>query len=802
LLQTAFLPHLTSAMAAALTGRPHAGRVLARLHRQNCFTVGHAAASAVYEYHPLFRAFLLRRAYAVLTVEQRADIQRRAAVLLERDGQLDAAAGLLRDAGDWSALALLVQSHSPALIHDARARLLADWIAAIPPEVTHQHPGLLLRRAAGRLVTEPSAARADLETALTLFRRAGDTTGSLLSWALIIETFALEHDDIRALDTWIATGEKLLLEIPTYPSIDVETRVASSMLLALMCRQPHHRDVNRWLARTIELADKASDVDVRVSATVAVLTYQVWLGDLDNALVRADDARTLLRSPAVRLSGRIAGYLTLVRLAWLTGDFDAARETAEAAMALDRDSGGAFRHRLAVEAAMAAVSSGDAMQARRWLADLGRDLPHLTRQIRGYYHLTVGWDALQRGDFSAALGELEKLLTATWQCGMPWLECLARMFAGQVALAADVPDSDLHAAQAAELVRQFNSPLFEFEALLTEADAARRGGDAARAMQILGRALPIGRAHGYINTWLWSSPTMAELAALALDAEVEVDYVRRVVRERKLVPADASVETDAWPWPVKILTLGRFEVVTNERPVRFRGKAQRKPLALLQALVALGGHRVREDRLTEVLWPDADGDAARQALATTLHRLRRLIGVEGAIVRADGGISLARDRCWVDVWAIERMIARAESAIARSPVRDHEWASSVRWTDRAVALYRGDFLGGDFASAAAAGVGERIRDRLLRQLRRLGHLWESIGDWEEAAECYERAVALNECAEEFYRRLMVAYQRLDRRGDAILTYERCRKNLSSAFGIAPSSATEAVRRGITPDPTP
>src|SRR5205085_7981674 len=138
LLQTAFLPRLTAAMADALTGRPDAGRVLARLHRQNGFTVEHTAASTVYEYHPLFRAFLLRRAYAVLTVERRADVQRRAAALLERDGQVEAAGALLRDAGDWLGLARLVESRAAALTAAGRRPLIDEWLAAIPADVVRE----------------------------------------------------------------------------------------------------------------------------------------------------------------------------------------------------------------------------------------------------------------------------------------------------------------------------------------------------------------------------------------------------------------------------------------------------------------------------------------------------------------------------------------------------------------------------------------------------------------------------------------------------------------------------------------
>jgi len=797
LLQTAFLPRLTAAMANALTGRPDAGGVLARLHRQNCFTVEHAAASAIYEYHPLFRAFLLRRAYAVLTVDQRADVQRRAAALLERDGQVEAAAGLLRNAGDWAGLARLVESRAAALMAAGRGALVDEWIAAIPDEVTRERPWLLFWRGAGRTAAAPAAARADLDAALALFRRAGDADGSFRAWATLVETFFYEQEDYRPLDGWIALFEELGREFPVYPSLDVETRAAAAMLLALMCRQPHHREIKVWARRALELAERTADPDLRVRSTLHVLAYQLWIGDLETAEVLAGDLRTLTRATEVSTGGRMASALMQVRLAWLRGDFDGARQTAEAALALGRTAGlDLFRHRLAGEAAMAALAAGDPASARRWLGELRRELPRLTRFARAYYHFVAGWDALHAGDLNAALGEQETLLTVAWQCGMPALQYLAHLLAARVLDAVGTPGADVHLTQATDLAHQLDSALFQFTALLVEADLASRRGDEGRVMKALARAMPLGRSHGYVNTWMWSPKMMAELAARALDADIEVDYVRRLVRERKLVPAEAPLEVETWPWPVKVFTLGRFEVLTGERPVRFAGKAQRKPLALLQALIALGGQRVREARLTEALWPDADGDAAHQALSTTLHRLRRLIGHERALVRHAGAISLVPEHCWVDLWAVERMTARAESAIGRSPVRDHEWAASVRWTDRAVALYRGEFLGGDPSLPWASGVSDRLRERLLRQLRKLGHLWESIGDWEEAAECYERAVLINECAEEFYRRLMMAYQQLNRRGDALLAYQRCRKNLSAVLGLVPSAETEAVRKSI------
>ena len=46
----------------------------------------------------------------------------------------------------------------------------------------------------------------------------------------------------------------------------------------------------------------------------------------------------------------------------------------------------------------------------------------------------------------------------------------------------------------------------------------------------------------------------------------------------------------AWPWCVKVFSLGRFEVQVNDVPLRFEGKTPRRPLALLKVI----GHDLRQ----------------------------------------------------------------------------------------------------------------------------------------------------------------------------------------------------------------
>jgi hypothetical protein len=72
----------------------------------------------------------------------------------------------------------------------------------------------------------------------------------------------------------------------------------------------------------------------------------------------------------------------------------------------------------------------------------------------------------------------------------------------------------------------------------------------------------------------------------------------------------------------------------------FGRKTQKRPLDLLQALIALGGVDVPVSLLTEALWPEAEGDAAYRAFERALCPSRRVLNSAGALVLAGGKLSL------------------------------------------------------------------------------------------------------------------------------------------------------------------
>lgn len=210
----------------------------------------------------------------------------------------------------------------------------------------------------------------------------------------------------------------------------------------------------------------------------------------------------------------------------------------------------------------------------------------------------------------------------------------------------------------------------------------------------------------------WRKDVSTKLAALALEHGIEAQHVVEMIRASRLEAPDRA--PDSWPWPVRIRMLGEFEVWRSGERVSFGGR-MRRPLELLRTIVALGGTGVKEQALIDLLWPEAEGDAAAHALVMTIHRLRKLIGLAGAVVHRDRRVSLDLRICWVDALELRRRLDRALEAVERPQLDAHE---VDRHAERILALYCGAFPSDEEGGTQHANAAAAMRDRLRAQLSR------------------------------------------------------------------------------------
>jgi DNA-binding SARP family transcriptional activator len=239
--------------------------------------------------------------------------------------------------------------------------------------------------------------------------------------------------------------------------------------------------------------------------------------------------------------------------------------------------------------------------------------------------------------------------------------------------------------------------------------------------------------------------------------------------------------------PVRIRTLGCFELEVDRETVHFDRKAPRRVLDLLKCIVALGAGGASRDALASALWPDSEGDAARAALEVTLHRLRKVLSHKAAAQLSKGVVHLEPSAVWIDAVAFEELADRANG---------EHGAVNLDAARRALALYGGPFLPNDEETAWLLPRRDRLRSRYVRLAIRAAQQCDQAGDPGQAAEIYAAALEAEPLIEDLYRRLMLCLARQGRLAEAFDVYRRCRNMLAMVFGAAPSQETKAAYASI------
>ncbi len=804
LLTSALLPRFSAPLAQALTGVPEAGRILASLTRRNYFTLKLPGPEPCYEYHPLFRDFLLNQARQTIDSQSLRNLEKEAGRLLAQAGQVRSAAELFCGSQDWEALEKLIQGHAAGLFAQGSNLMVVQWIGAFPEPVLAQRPWLAYWLGAATLIFDPLGARTHLEMAYRGFasQHPPDRAGMFLACAAACDSFIYLWGDFTPADQWIDRIQKLMDEGP-FPSADIEDLVTASMFTVLVWRAPGHKDMPLWHQRVSALLQRTENKQQKASLTTALVDYATWLGNPAAATFFLEAGRVGMGannlSPIIQLWTRIAESVH----AWITRDAARCQDAVSRALGIAQATEiHIFDAAILSRGVYGALSHDDVATAASYLEMMAQHLKQLRHLEVAHFHYLRAWQAAVQGETRTALAHARNAVETCTQQGTPYGLALAHLGLAQLLCELGEyakADPSLDAAMA--VAKNMQSLMLEYMALIIHARYDSERGRPEQALDALQQAFAIGHRQGlYVTPW-WRSDIMADVCVRALENNIVPEYARDLVRQADLTPADPPVHLENWPWPLKVYTLGRFAIHHHDTPIGHGGrKAQHRPLALLKALIAFGGRDVSQARLMEALWPDADGDVAHRSFDTTLHRLRKLLGNAEVLILSDGRLSLNDRLCWVDTWAFERLTTQAEEALAGTGTLDpkgalHAVDESSGWVRKILSLYRGVFLSGS-DHAWSFSLRERLQMRLQRCIDLIGRSYEAHQAWEQAADCYQKGLETDALAEVFYQRLMVCYGQLGRCAEAVAVYQRCRRELQASLHVAPTSETEAIYQSI------
>ncbi|MBI5198376.1 MAG: hypothetical protein HZA19_07185 [Nitrospirae bacterium] len=529
----------------------------------------------------------------------------------------------------------------------------------------------------------------------------------------------------------------------------------------------------------------SSDMGVRVRSAFALITDCNWRGDFPGSEGVLHLFRALSGSdpgvfpPLAMIMLRVAEATFLM----LAGRFAEGFQAVSDGLKISQEAGiPIWDSHLLGFGAMGALSTGDLRTARRYRERMSRNLAPGRNFDRSLYYGLSAWQSLLTGDVSQALSHAGLSHAAARELGATLPEACSHLLLAQILHeTGETARAQVHVQDGLRIARRMGSAMISYMGLTAEAQLAFDRGDEISGVNALRSALTLGRQQGIFNLFFWRPGVMTRLCARALEHEIETGYVHDLIRRRNLLPSTLQTETGTWPWPVKIYTLGRFSLLLNGNLVRFTGKTPQKPLSLLKALIILGGRQIREGRLNDLLWPDAEGDNAHKAFSVTLTRLRQRLGLDPAILLSNGSVSLDPARCWVDIWAFERLLTKA--------------ASKPSELEKAMQLYKGPLLPGENDPWVIA-VRDRLRTRFLTCVHTLTRHYRDEQLWEKAVDAYQSALKAEEEAESLYQGLIRCHLHLGDHSEALQTYRRCEAILAARLGIPPSPQTKALIQPI------
>jgi LuxR family maltose regulon positive regulatory protein len=736
LLQTAYLPKMSARIASALTAVPDAERILGELHAANYFvTLRGTRPEPLYEYHPMLRDFLQARADETLGKEGRRQLQRASAREMEQAGQPAEALALYRDSHDWSAMAAVIERSAAALLAQGRGETVARWVEELPPEMQLKHPWTVYWAASSRAQLAPREARLLYEKAFDLFRAQGDAKGVVLACAGAMDAILYELDDFSLLDRWIAVlDEACLGPGGALDSPELEARVACSMFVSLTLRQPQRRDIGEWIERALGASRELSEINLKVSTGLLVALTLMWTGLFARASELIDAMRRQSAAPGVSTFSLLTLRTLEAMHGMLTADAEACDKAMREGLALARATGvNTWTFQLLAYGYGGALGGNDLRRA----AALAKQLePHVAGAGRFnlclYRHFQA-WEAMLERDVMGALQHEKAALRMAIEVGCPFFEVLCRLALAEILAECDDERkcvAHLHALRS--IVRGIDNAHLEFSCLIGFAQIALEHGRSRPGLNALRRGLELGREYGYAHFLWWRASAVGRVLGHALQAGIEPDYVRSLIKRRRLAPEGAPA--GPWPWQYKVQTFGGFRLLRHDEPLPATGKAQRRPLELLKLVIAYGGEQVAEHRVTDALWPRIDGDSAHRSFTSALHRLRRLLGEDRAVVLHEGRVTLDRRYFSIDTWEFDALAAAIEETNERERLD--------KLAQRMLELYRGPFLAGEEASWQIAPRA-RLSARLGRVMARVMRHWQESGEPARAHAYYEKCIEID-----------------------------------------------------------
>lgn len=757
--------------------------MLAYLRRQELFVV--EAAGDVLRYHHIFHNFLREQA----DPDQQCKWNRQAAEYFSKDNDPESAIHHLMEAQAWDEVANLLDIHSANLMSAGRLDTLTAYLDSLPPEVLHGHPMLIFTLGElARLHSRFEESQGWYKQAETIWRSRGQQDGVAR---------ALRGQARVYLDTVNPSKAEELLEQAIRLSDGFEDREAQMRLYELLAE-------NKLNAGR---ADEAERLLQRAEAlrTEGPSNEQLWFRVLIRT-GRLTEARRALEERAASeehdpVAMPRAHRETMFILSLIYSFMGLGEEAYQSALKGTRRGD---ELKSPYMTAVGYMRQGHALTLRK--AD-GEQAPsyhegrsQFEKSIQVSRTLSVprllieaDWGLCRvsgyQGDLAAAQTYAHEGIEIATQYGDEWVASLTRLTMGASLM--------LHARyEAAEewlarAVRGFQecSDLFGLTAArLWLLFGWLKQKQFARLEKVLPEVLTTCRENDYdflfLRPSLLGTPDERLFVPLLNHARRhswESAYVERLLDTLGLSAAELHPG-----FQLRIQTLGGFQVWRGEEAIPSNGWRREKARQLFQLLITYRHSPLDRDQICEHLWSEADLVTAQRNFKITLNTLYQVLeqerdpGAESAFIVREGSTYSLRPGADI----------RLDTDHFVEAVKGSR--NDVALLEKAVGLYKGEYLPETLYETWAAEERERLQSMFLESADRLAEVYIDRKRFAEAVEVCQRLLAIDNCWERAYRHLMLAYAGLGDHGQVGRVHQRCVQTLKKELDVPPSPETQSL----------
>lgn len=709
LLETSQLPFMTADLVREVLGAAEVA-LLEELVIKNFFVERRSAPTAIYQYHPLFHSFLNSTAERLFAEPRLTELRRRSAQALEGKGLFEQAVEGYAGIAAYEKIRGIIMGQARNLVSEGRHRTLAHWLELLPERERDRHPQLIYWQGVASIIEAPLDSRGYCTRAYQAFKDLGDLPGQLLCWSTMVEGFILMRSGFTELDFWISEGERLGAALDSVEDVEAVAIFSANMLIALLLRDQGHPQLPMWQERCASLLDRCGSLHAMAVLISGLFWSYHYLGDVHKAGLVEARLQLFSGQPGIPAVGKLTLSMLLALAAVGRGDHESCLRTVADTLAIAEKTGIHTYDLLVVSFGVyTGLTTGDLPLAHSYLEKLASLLAPHALWDHAQLHYLKAWFCLEKKELAEARNLLRKAGDFIHSCGNPYTIACVDILEANLQLDYGQPAEARRHFQAVGNNRRLgHNQIIKLVTQLGLADSAFAENMPREGEQHFLNAVELMRTNGLTLPFPMVNRRMGHVVAQALDAGISDPVVYDLLTRWRLQPPSPEMTGIRWPWPVKLFTFGGLELHVDGQPLQASLKPPRKLYDLLILLITAKQSGVAKEVAAYRLWPDSDGDRAIQNLNTALHRLRKLLGEEEAILLENGRLSFNPRKCWVDCWHFEWLELRASSAA------NHETA--CRFLENGLRYYRGDFSPEHHSLEIALGYAEALRKSLRKML--------------------------------------------------------------------------------------